>query len=49
MEKYERYEETFKGRNSFSKTDEDATFMCMKEDHMRNRKLKPGCRSVDIS
>jgi transposase len=42
MEKYERYEETFKGRNSFSKTDEDATFMCMKEDHMRNRKLKPG-------
>lgn len=42
MEKYERYEETFEGRNSFSKTDEDATFMCMKEDHMRNRKLKPG-------
>ncbi len=42
MEKYERYEETFEGRNSFSKTDEDATFMCMKEDHMRNRQLKPG-------
>lgn len=42
LEKYERYEETFEGRNSFSKTDEDATFMCMKEDHMRNRKLKPG-------
>jgi transposase/ribosomal protein S15P/S13E len=42
MEKYERYEDTFEGRNSFSKTDEDATFMCMKEDHMRNRKLKPG-------
>jgi len=42
MEKYERYEDSFEGRNSFSKTDEDATFMCMKEDHMRNRKLKPG-------
>ena len=42
MEKYERYEETFEGRNSFSKTDEDATFMCMKEDHMRNRQIKPG-------
>ena len=42
MEKYERYQETLAGRNSFSKTDEDATFMCMKEDHMRNRQLKPG-------
>jgi hypothetical protein len=42
MLKYELYEEKFAGRNSFSKTDEDATFMCMKEDHMRNRKLKPG-------
>ena len=42
QEKYERYEETFKGRNSFSKIDEDATFMRMKEDHMRNGQLKPG-------
>jgi len=42
QEKYERYEDTFKGRNSFSKTDEDATFMRMKEDHMRNGQLKPG-------
>lgn len=41
-EKYERYIETFQGRNSFSKTDEDATFMRMKEDHMRNGQLKPG-------
>ena len=41
-EKYERYEETLQGRNSFSKTDEDATFMRMKEDHMRNGQLKPG-------
>lgn len=29
-------------RNSFSKTDHDATFMHMKEDHMRNGQLKPG-------
>ena len=30
------------GRNSYSKTDENATFMRMKEDHMRNGQLKPG-------
>jgi len=42
QEKYERYGKTFEGRNSFSKTDEDATFMRMKEDHMRNGQLKPG-------
>ena len=29
-------------RNSFSKTDTDATFMHMKEDYMRNGQLKPG-------
>lgn len=29
-------------RNSYSKTDSDATFMHMKEDHMRNSQLKPG-------
>ena len=29
-------------RNSYSKTDIDATFMRMKEDHMRNGQLKPG-------
>jgi len=40
--KYAVYQETFKGRNSFSKTDPDATFMHMKEDHMRNAQLKPG-------
>jgi len=28
-------------RNSYSKTDPDATFMHMKEDHMRNGQLKP--------
>lgn len=40
-EKYEKYQETFSGRNSFSKTDPDATFMHLKEDHMRNAQLKP--------
>ena len=32
----------FGNRNSFSKTDTDATFMHMKEDHMHNGQLKPG-------
>jgi len=40
--KYDRYNSLFAGRNSFSKTDTDATFMHMKEDHMRNSQLKPG-------
>ncbi|AJS59739.1 IS1182 family transposase [Paenibacillus sp. IHBB 10380] len=42
LQKYERYQETLGSRNSFSKTDPDATFMRMKEDHMRNGQLKPG-------
>ena len=41
-EKYEVCKEQFKGRNSFSKTDKDATFMRMKEDAMLNGQLKPG-------
>ena len=40
--KYALYQKTFDGRNSFSKTDTDATFMHMKDDHMRNSQLKPG-------
>lgn len=40
--RYAGYRRTFKGRNSFSKTDPDATFMRMKEDHMKNGQLKPG-------
>ena len=44
--KWREYEEMLaimgKGRNSYSKTDPDATFMRMKEDHMRNGQLKPG-------
>lgn len=39
--KYEQQESILKGRNSYSKTDEDATFMRMKEDHMKNGQLKP--------
>ena len=39
--KYEMYQQTFAGRNSFSKTDPTATFMHLKEDHMRNAQLKP--------
>lgn len=42
IEKYERQEEILGQRNSFSKTDNDATFMMMKEDHMKNCQLKPG-------
>jgi transposase len=42
QEKYDNYNATFDGRNSFSKIDTDATFMHMKDDHMRNSQLKPG-------
>lgn len=39
---YEKKKEVFDGRNSYSKTDNDATFMRMKDDHMKNGQLKPG-------
>jgi transposase len=46
LEKWEGYEKKLftmgNSRNSYSKTDPDATFMHMKEDHMRNGQLKPG-------
>ena len=42
LQKYEQQQEQMKGRNSMSKTDPDATFMRMKEDHMLNGQLKPG-------
>lgn len=42
MEKYEQQEAILGNRNSYSKTDPDATFMRMKEDHMRNGQLKAG-------
>uniref|UniRef100_UPI0024BD4F9A IS1182 family transposase n=1 Tax=Lentilactobacillus sp. Marseille-Q4993 TaxID=3039492 RepID=UPI0024BD4F9A len=40
--KYQHYTKLFGDRNSFSKTDHDATFMRMKEDPMQNGQLKPG-------
>jgi transposase len=41
LEKYENQLKTLQKRNSYSKTDTDATFMRMKEDHMKNGQLKP--------
>jgi hypothetical protein len=41
LERYDEQEKKLAGRNSYSKTDEDATFMRMKEDHMLNGQLKP--------
>lgn len=43
LDQYEQAEQVLNNeRNSYSKTDKDATFMRMKEDHMRNGQLKPG-------
>ena len=42
QKKYEEQERKLAGRNSYSKTDEDATFMRMKDDYMKNGQLKPG-------
>ena len=41
MAKYQKQEAILKQRNSYSKTDTDATFMRMKDDHMKNGQLKP--------
>ncbi len=41
LDKYGKYEEQLGDRKSLSKTDPDATFMRMKEDHMLNGQLKP--------
>jgi len=40
--KYEEHQEILGERNSYSKTDNDASFMRMKDDHMQNGQLKPG-------
>jgi transposase len=42
QKKYEDQESKLGGRNSYSKTDVDATFMRMKDDYMKNGQLKPG-------
>lgn len=39
---YEHHLNQLGDRNSYSKTDPDATFLRMKEDHMGNGQLKPG-------
>lgn len=41
LKEYDRKLHTMGKRNSYSKTDPDATFMRMKEDAMRNGQLKP--------
>lgn len=42
LDKYKQQEAQMGDRNSLSKTDPDATFMRMKDDHMRNGQLKAG-------
>ena len=42
LQEYDTHMKTLDGRNSYSKTDPDATFMRMKEDAMRNGQTKPG-------
>ena len=41
-DEYNQYLDTLGDRNSYSKTDKDATFMRMKEDAMNNGQTKPG-------
>lgn len=48
IERYEQQEAILGERNSYSKTDPGATFMRMKEDHMKNGQLKAGY-NVQIS
>lgn len=51
LPKLQEYEDKLSicgGRQSYSKTDPDATFMRMKEDHMKNGQLKPAY-NVQIS
>lgn len=48
LKEYEKHLEILGDRNSYSKIDTDATFMRMKEDHMRNGQLKAGY-NVQIS
>ena len=49
LDRYEQQEKIMdEQRSSYSKTDKDATFMRMKEDHMKNGQLKPAY-NVQIS
>jgi len=42
LKEYAEKERILNGRGSYAKTDPDATFMRMKDDHMGNGQLKPG-------
>ena len=48
LEQYAAQEQILNGRKSYSKTDNDATFMRMKDDHMKNGQLK-AAYNVQIS
>ena len=48
MKEYEKSLHLCGGRGSYSKTDKDATFMHVKEDHMKNGQLKP-CYNVNVA
>lgn len=48
LKQYAKQEKILAGRNSYSKTDPDGTFMRMKEDYMKNGQLKPAY-NVQIS
>ena len=48
LAEYEQHLDILQDRNSYSKIDPDATFMRMKEDHMKNGQLKAGY-NVQIS
>lgn len=41
LDRYDEQEKILAGRNSYSKTDPDATFMRMKDDHLGNGQLRP--------
>jgi transposase len=41
LQEYENHLDALGNRNSYSKTDRDATFMRMKDDHLQNGQLKP--------
>jgi len=47
LQQYEEQEALLDGRNSYSKTDTDATFMRTKEDHLGNGQLKP-CYNIQL-
>jgi len=47
LQHYEEQEQVLDGRNSYSKTDQDATFMRTKDDHLNKGQLKP-CYNIQL-